>query len=271
MKGEAETSRYGPPRREALWFLELVAVLGLAFAQPIFDLLGKNPLLFVAWNATPVRTLGAVVIVVLGSAARRRTRWSCWPASPAPRPVGWSTPSSWARASGSSSWRRPSRRRTCSAVPLVLIGVVAGVLGGLARARFRGVRTWLRVLAIAPVAFAILLLVGPTSVVVFGSDPVAASVPVARPASCGDDRHGRVPAHVAARRPRRDRRRPLPEPRGAVAAGDVVPQRHDGGAVHRGRGPRDAHRVAAARPDDGARRGRSTRTTSSGCSAGRTA
>src|SRR6478672_7816500 len=68
MKGEAETSRYGPPRREALQFLELVAVLGLAFAQPIFDLLGKNPLLFVAWNATPGRTLGAVAIVVLGPA-----------------------------------------------------------------------------------------------------------------------------------------------------------------------------------------------------------
>jgi hypothetical protein len=67
------------------------------------------------------------------------------------------------------------------AAPLVLIGVIGAVLGAMARLRWRGVASWLRVLAVAPVAFAALLLVGPASVVVFGSDPAAASVPIAHP------------------------------------------------------------------------------------------
>src|SRR6478735_6045390 len=180
MKGEAETSRYGPPRREALQFLELVAVLGLAFAQPIFDLLGKNPLLFVAWNATPARTLGAVVVVVLG-----------------PPLAGYLVELASALAGASTrrvvhvvlvgagiglvAMEAAKQLTELGAVPLVLIGAGAGLLGGLARARFRGFRTWLRVLAVAPVAFAVLLLTGPASVVVFGSDPGAAAVTVARP------------------------------------------------------------------------------------------
>src|SRR6478609_4547233 len=65
MTGEAEGARFGPPTREVLQFLELFAVYGLAVAQPVFDLLGKNPLLFVAWNATPARTLGAVAAVLV--------------------------------------------------------------------------------------------------------------------------------------------------------------------------------------------------------------
>jgi hypothetical protein len=180
MKEEAERARYGPPRRELLWFLELLAVFGLAFAQPLFDLLGKNPLLFVAWNATPARTLGVVAVVVLappmaafaiellaglaGTATRRIVHAVL---------VGVGI--------GLVVMEATKQATELGALPLVVLGVVAGTAGGLARARFRGVRTWLRVLAIAPVAFAVLLLVGPASVVVFGSDPDAVAAPVARP------------------------------------------------------------------------------------------
>jgi hypothetical protein len=107
MKGEADT-RYGPPRREVLWYLELVAVFGLAFAQPVFDLLGKNPLLFVAWNATPARTLGVVAVVVLGPAlVAFAFELVAGLAGPAVRRVVHATLVG--SGSGSRSWRRPSR------------------------------------------------------------------------------------------------------------------------------------------------------------------
>jgi hypothetical protein len=180
MKGEAETTRYGPPRREVLWFLELVAVFGLACAQPIFDLLGKNPLLFVAWNATPARTLGAVAVVVLGPPlVVYAVELTAALAGPRVRRVAHAVLVG--VGIGLVAMEAAKQATELDVPTLVAIGVVAGALGGLARARFPGVRTWLRVLAVAPVAFAVLLLVGPASVVVFGSDPGAVDVRVAHP------------------------------------------------------------------------------------------
>ena len=255
MKGEADTTRYGPLRREVLQLLELVAVLGLAFAQPIFDLLGKNPLLFVAWNATPARTLGAVAVVVLGPAlVAYLVEVLAALAGPATRRVVHVVLVG--TGIGLVVMEATKQLTELGAVPLVVVGVVAGVLGGLARARYRGFRTWLRVLAIAPVAFAVLLLVGPGVGGGVRIRPGRGGGDRRPPAPRGDDRHGRVPAHVPARRTRCGRRRAVPEPRRAVAPGHLVPQRHDGCAVHRGRGPGGPHRPAAAEPDDGARGGR---------------
>src|SRR6476469_7154738 len=180
MTGEAEGARFGPPTREALQFLELFAVFGLALAQPVFDLLGKNPLLFVAWNATPARTLGAVaaVLLVVPLGAYALTLLAGLAGAPARRVVHGALIG---LGVGVVAMEALKQTTELGAFALVALGVVAGVLGGLARARYRGVRTWLRVLAIAPVAFAVLLLVGPSSVVVFGSDPGAARVAVAHP------------------------------------------------------------------------------------------
>src|SRR4051794_33647763 len=150
MTGEAEGARFGPPTREVLQFLELFAVFGLAIAQPAFDLLGKNPLLFVAWNATPARTLGSVAagLVVPPLAAYALTLLAGLVSAAARRVVHAGLIGLGVAVIVMEALKQAAE---LGAFALVAGGVVAGGLGALARARSRGVRTWLRVLAVAPV------------------------------------------------------------------------------------------------------------------------
>ena len=52
-------------RREVAAFAELFALSGLAIAQPVFDLLGRNPELFILWRTTRLQLLALTAIVLL--------------------------------------------------------------------------------------------------------------------------------------------------------------------------------------------------------------
>ncbi len=181
MKGEAETSRYGPLRREVLWFLELVAVAGLAVAQPTFDLLGKNAGLFVAWNLTVARAIAVVVVVVVVPAlGAYAVEVLIGVVGPRTRTVTHLV----LVAGGIGLVAMEAVKQATRLGPTALVG--AGILAAVGAAvlvtRVPVARTWLRFLALAPVGFAVLLLVAsPASDVIFESDPAFSSAPVARP------------------------------------------------------------------------------------------
>ncbi len=62
---ESPAARILSPRRELLAFIELFAVSGLAFAQPMFDVLSKNPELFSIRRATGTQLVVLTLAVLL--------------------------------------------------------------------------------------------------------------------------------------------------------------------------------------------------------------
>lgn len=179
---DAATRAPSTARREAAAFAELFAASGLAFAQPVFDVLGKNSEIFVSRHATPAQTIAFVVAVLFGP------------------PIAWyalelasSLVGDRVRrvvhlvglgiAGALASLQLAKQVTELGPVPLVVIGVLGGIALALLVARFSVVRTWLRVLVVAPVAFAVLFLVAsPVTTVVFeGRGAAAADVTVERP------------------------------------------------------------------------------------------
>jgi hypothetical protein len=155
-------------RRELGACTELFALSGLAFAQPFFDVLSKNTDVLVAREASPrdVLIMTALVLFVptviwyafelAASLVSDRLR----------RVVHLAGVGGFA-AVLLAIWVK----QFPDSGPLVI--VVAGVVGGaavaLAVARWRGVRRWLRLLAVAPILFALLFLASsPATPVVFG-------------------------------------------------------------------------------------------------------
>ncbi len=59
-------ARFGPWRREIRAFLELLALTGIAVAQPTFDILKKNPSIFVNRSSTKLEVIGLALVFVLG-------------------------------------------------------------------------------------------------------------------------------------------------------------------------------------------------------------
>ena len=175
-------ARFGPGRTEILRFLELFGVAGLAVAQPTFDLLTKNADLFTSRHIgagelvlfvaalllVPPALLYAVEVVVgvVAPGARRAAH-----AVVIAIPAGIFLEEAVKHASSiGSPW-------------LAVIGVVGGVLIGALRYRVPIVRIWLRFLAFAPVAFALLFLFSSSvsKVVIDHDTPQAKHVTIGSP------------------------------------------------------------------------------------------
>ncbi len=176
----AAPRRFGPRTRELRAALELFALCGIAFAQPTFDLLGKNTGIFATRGSGAFDLIVlSIAILVLPALALYLVEVGVGLAVPKVRryahallcgiPFG--------------IFVEEILKRTTDLAPqrLVHLGVLSGLLGALAVMRVDWVRQWLRVLAIAPALFAVLFLVAsPASSVVFSGKPDGANGVVAK-------------------------------------------------------------------------------------------
>ncbi|HEV2896166.1 MAG TPA: sulfatase-like hydrolase/transferase, partial [Actinomycetota bacterium] len=151
-------------RRERLWaFFELFALVGFVVAQPTLDVLGKAPdfflfrragraeILILVLAVTVLPALGLWLAEQLAGLAGERARRLVHVAMVA----GLLAVLALQVGKNLTSVRGPA---------LVAIGVAGGVAGGLLYANWDGFKLWLRYLAPAPLAFALLfLLVSPVS------------------------------------------------------------------------------------------------------------
>jgi hypothetical protein len=174
--------RFGPPGRELAAFLELTGITGLAFAQPTFDLLGKNAGLFVAWNTTPMRAVFLVLVVILfPPAVAYALEVVLGAVAPGARPLAHAV----LLGLGVGLIVAEAVKHLFDPAPAFTIGLAVGAsaVAALVFARVPLARVWSRVLAIAPGLLALVLLFGsPASAVIFDSDPAPADARVAAPA-----------------------------------------------------------------------------------------
>jgi len=152
------------------------ALCGFAIAQPLFDLLGKNPTFFVAHD------LGGLDVVLLALALLIVPPLALFAVLGAARLAG-PAPARIARAVLAGALIAvtvlPPVERTIGFSTVVW--VVAGLVGMFAAAwlydRFVNLRTFVTFLAPAPLLFLVILLfISPASAVVLSSDPSAADV-----------------------------------------------------------------------------------------------
>jgi uncharacterized membrane protein YeaQ/YmgE (transglycosylase-associated protein family) len=182
IEGTTERRRFGPMRSELRAFLELFAVAGLAIVQPALDVLSNNTEVLVSKKATAAQTIVVVAALVIG-----------------PPFVAWVL-------EVLSGLAFPAARRYVHAVlvavfagvfveevvkhatsleplPLVIIGIVGALVAALLVLRVEASRTFLRFLALAPVAFVVLFLFASpaTSAVMSDGPGKAADVEIHRP------------------------------------------------------------------------------------------
>src|SRR4051812_45313600 len=159
--------RFGGWRREAGTLLEFIAICGLAVAQPTFDLLGENARLLIAWRATTADAVAMALLVVLVPP------FASWLVEVAVglvipqlrRPTHLLLLGLWAAAIVVAVVKRPLDTST---FVMTAVGVTGGALFIAMIVRFDAVRSWLRVLAIAPLAFLLLFLTAsPATPVIF--------------------------------------------------------------------------------------------------------
>lgn len=174
--------RFGPARREIGSYLELLALTGIAVAQPVFDIVGKDATVFLTRGAGPAEIVLYTLVVVLGPPT---VLWAVEVlvglALPRARRVAHLVfvaalatliADEVVKKATSWGWR-----------PIVVASLVTGAAATVLFVRIEPVRVWLRYLAIAPVVFAgLFLFSSPVSALVLheGSG-AAAHVTVARP------------------------------------------------------------------------------------------
>jgi Sulfatase len=176
-----EARRFGPWQREAWAFLELLALTGIAFAQPYFDIVSKNAELFVTRSTSGAQFILLTALAVLLPAA---VAWTIEVVVSliAPRARRWAHGALAAIAIGVIAAEVVKHQTDFGPTPLVLAGIAVGLVGGWLVIRFAGIRTWLRLLSIAPILFALLFVTSSqASKVVFQSNPPAAKVAVKHP------------------------------------------------------------------------------------------
>jgi hypothetical protein len=159
-KPDAARSGEGVWKREGFAFIELFALTGLLFAQPVLDWLGRTASdVVLSQHPSGTQILIVVAIIVLvpplvlwaleaitslfGSEVRRATHAFLLGA-----------------LTGTLVYSIVRRSEIHPAVDVIAAGV-AGIAMGVLVLRFDTVRTYLRFLAIAPIAFAVLFLTGP--------------------------------------------------------------------------------------------------------------
>lgn len=167
---------------EALSFIELFALVGLAVAQPVFEKLGGNPELFLLWRTTRLELVLLTAILLFA------VPFLFWAVEflvgcAVPRARRFVHATLLGLAAGSIAVQ--ALKATTGFGPAVLIvgGVAGGVIIAGARLRWQATATWLRVLAIAPLVFGSLFL-GTTgaSEIVFNADAPTLDVKVRNPA-----------------------------------------------------------------------------------------
>ncbi len=151
-------------RRERLWaFFELFALVGFVVAQPTLDVLGKAPDFFL------FRRAGRGEILILVLAVTVLPALGLWLAEQAAGLAGERVRRvvHVAMVAGLLAVIALEVGKNLTSVrgpALVAVGVAGGVAGGLAYARWSGLKLWLRYLAPAPLVFALVfLLVSPVS------------------------------------------------------------------------------------------------------------
>ena len=166
--GAERAARFGTRTREVRAGLELFALCGIAFAQPTFDLLGKNTGIFATRGSTSFDLVVlSLAILFVPAVILYAVEVGVGLALPRVRPYAH------ALLCGIpfGIFVEEILKRTTDLAPprLVHLGVLSGMLGALAMLRLDWVRMWMRMLAIAPALFALLFLFSsPASSVVFG-------------------------------------------------------------------------------------------------------
>lgn len=166
-------------RREARSFVELFALSGFAFAQPLLDLFGRAPHQFVFRGAegTDLVLFGLTVVLVppavlwaveaaVGLASETARRWLHLVLLGA---LAW-------------AFAIQAFRPLATGAPLLAIAVVLGATAALLYHRFRAAELWLAFAAVAPLAFLVLfLLASPSSRLLAGDEVVAEGGGVGNP------------------------------------------------------------------------------------------
>jgi hypothetical protein len=162
-------------------FLELLALLGIAVAQPTFDILEKNAIIFVTRGTTPAEIIGLAAIVVLGPALGLWLVEVAFGAF-APRSRQWVHAVVAAGIVGLIAVEVLKKATELGPWALVILASPVAALGGWLLLRFSVVGLWLRYLAVAPLLFAIVFVFfSPVTDVVFGEDPSSADAAVGQP------------------------------------------------------------------------------------------
>lgn len=161
--------------------LHLFALTGFAFARPIFDLLGNNASLFIAWRTTAI-DLAALVVAALFVPLLALWAFEALATAVLPRrPGAWVHPTLCGALVGLFVVEELKRLGPRGA-PLVAVAVLAGGGATLLVARVAVARQWLRYAAVGPVLFTVMLLVAtPVPSIVFAGDTKAAEVEVGDP------------------------------------------------------------------------------------------
>jgi hypothetical protein len=177
-----ELRRFGPWRRELRAFLELVALTGVALAQPALDLLSKNAALFITLLSTKLETVALSLIVVLVPPT------SLWVLEVivglvVPRLRRWAHAAISAGIAAILAVEALKKQTDLAPIPLIAAAVVVGIAAGALILRFDVVRLWLRYLAIAPAIFVVIFLfASPVTAVVFeNGDAPSANVHIGKP------------------------------------------------------------------------------------------
>jgi hypothetical protein len=162
-------------RRELHAFAELFALCGIAFAQPALDILSKNAGLFVTRGTTLLQAIVLVALIVIGPPA---ALWAleALVASIAPWARRWLHGFVAAGLGGVIAVEVLKKETSFSPATLLWTGAAIGLAAGALVVFVALVRQFLRYLAFAPVAFALLFLVAsPVTDVILKSDPGAAA------------------------------------------------------------------------------------------------
>ncbi len=180
--GPSQRARFGPWRRELRSFLELLALFGVAFAQPTLDILSKNATVFVSRHTTPVEAILFTLLVILGPPA---IAWMIEVVSGLVLPRSRSIVHAFLGGVAVAVLAAEVLKKQTALTPhrLIPTAIVVGIVAAAAIWRFDTIRLWLRYLAIAPAAFAVLFLFfSPVTSVVFNQGPTATSgVKVGKP------------------------------------------------------------------------------------------
>ena len=245
--------------------LHLGGLWALAFAQPLFDLLGRNAQFFVARGSTTgdilVLAFGYALVPPLAGAA---LVWALGRIRPL---LGWATMLVLVAVLVAALALPPLGDALGGSGLAIAAALAAGAAAAALYARFDGVRTFATVLSPAPlVVLVLLLVVSPVRELVLPGDdggvlagPARSSVPIVHVVL------DELPQSTLADAVGPDRRRAVPRLRAARAGRHLVPQRDDRRRPDHGGGARTAHRRAAARRARSRSRA-STRATSSRCS-----
>src|ERR671914_893000 len=136
--------------------LHLIAIASLAVAQPLLDVLGRQPAFFAAHNVTRLGIIAFALVVLLGPALILLGIEAV--AALAHRRVGYVVHLVWVGGLSALLALTLLRRLGWSPAPTFALSAALGVLFAAAYARAKEVRSVCSVLGLAPIVFGVLFL-----------------------------------------------------------------------------------------------------------------